>query len=63
MTKKGHQKFCQIKIEIFREKVKFRKFLTESEKFLGNRWGDLKQRANASLPQGNGRPCIQYALC
>ena len=31
------------------------KIFIESEIFLGNR-GNLKQRGNASVPQGNGRP-------
>src|SRR6218665_3021117 len=50
MTKKGRQKFCRMKIEkLFPEKVKLRKFSTESEKFseIGGKsetGGNLKHR-------------------
>jgi len=42
--------------KILFEKAKLGKFPTESEKFseIGE---NLKQRGNASLPQGDGRPC------
>jgi len=39
------------------EKVKSGKFSAESETFFGNRGGNVKQGGNASLPQGDGRPC------
>ena len=37
MTKKGHQKVWGMKIGSFWEKVKLRKFVTESDKLFGNR--------------------------
>jgi len=42
------------------EKVKFQKFSMESKKFVGNR-GEIWNRGdNASLLQGDGRPCLEH---
>ena len=43
--------------EIFREKVKFRKFSTESGN-LSKIGGNMKQGRYASWPQGDGRPWL-----
>ena len=56
MTKKSQQKFLRMKIQkFFGKRVKFLKFSRKSENFpkIG---GNLKQRGNASWPQGDGRP-------
>ena len=44
---------------VFGEKVKLVTFSTRSPKYLSeiHVGGNLKQRGNASLPQGDGRPC------
>ena len=47
--------------EIFREKVKLRKFSSESDNF--SKIGEnLKQGGNASWSQGDGRPCPHLLL-
>jgi len=52
--KKGHR-------EIFREKVKFWKFSIESENF-SKIGGNLKQRGNASWPQGGWAPLVTASV-
>ena len=41
----------------FVEKVKLGKFYTESENFFREIGGKSETGGNASLPQGDGRPC------
>jgi len=56
MTKKGHQKFCRMKIENFLRKGKIGKIFYGVRKFFGN--GVSETVRNASLPQRDGRPCL-----
>jgi len=53
MSKKGHQKYWRMKIDkiICSEKVNLGNVSPESEMFFGNRWENLKQEGNTSLPQ------------
>src|SRR6218665_217208 len=62
LLKKGRQKFWRMKIKtFFWEKVKLGKFCMESEKIWERGGGNLKQRGNASLPQGgDGRLWLYY---
>ena len=59
MTKKGRQKFWQMKCEKFSgKKAKFGKFSAESDKFSGI-GGNMKQGVEMHHGlRGDGRPCM-----
>jgi len=57
MTKTGHQKFWRMKIEFFFRKGKIGNIFHRVRKKFLNR-GEFETEGNASLPQGDGRPCL-----